>query len=168
MRKQSERRWTAPDLKDAVVCTVGGKPGDSQRADYPGARNWIDACVTSGPDRFILVSAIGCGESRALLPPPVLERIGEAVAEKDKAEDYLRGSGLRYTIVRPGGLEDGAPTGNGLLTASTEVLGAIGRIDVADLLERCLGSDLSVDQTLAAVDRGKIRTTNPFDEFALA
>ena len=84
MRKQSERRWTAPDLKDAVVCTVGGKPGDSQRADYPGARNWIDACVTSGPDRFILVSAIGCGESRALLPPPVLERIGEAVAEKDK------------------------------------------------------------------------------------
>ena len=147
---------------------MGGKPGDSQRADLAGARNWIDACKAAEIERFILVSAIGCGESRSLLPPPVLERIGEAVAEKDKAEDHLRGSGLRHTIVRPGGLEDGPPTGNGWLTDSNDVLGAIRRADVADLLEKCLRSDRSVGHTFAAVDRDKVGTKNAYEEFAPA
>ena len=101
---------------DAVACTVGGKPGDTARADYPGAKNCIDAAKAAGIERFLLVSSIGAGDTRRFLPPPLLERLGPVIDEKDKAEAYLRESGLKYTIVRPGGLESDSATGNGILT----------------------------------------------------
>ena len=94
--------------------------------------------------------------------------VGYELAALLRSENHLRGSGLRYTIARPGGLEDGPPTGNGLLTDSNHVLGAIRRADVADLLEKCLRSDRSVGHTFAVVDRDKVRTKNAFEEFAPA
>lgn len=153
---------------DAVACTVGGKPGDGERADFPGAKNCIDAAKAAGIERFLLVSSIGAGETRQFLPPPLLERLGPTIDEKDKAEAYLRESGLKLTVVRPGGLESDAATGNGILTETPSVLGGIDRADVAQLAARCLHFGSSIGRTFTAVDSGKIRSQGDYETVELS
>ena len=153
---------------DAVACTVGGKPGDTARADYPGAKNCIDAAKAAGIERFLLVSSISAGDTRRFLPPPLLERLGPVIDEKGKAEAYLRESGLKYTIVRPGGLESDSATGNGILTETPSVLGGINRAEVAQLLARCLHFGSAVGRTFTAVDRGKVRSQGDYETVELS
>lgn len=153
---------------DAVACTVGGKPGDGERADFPGAKNCIDAAKAAGIERFLLVSSIGAGETRQFLPPPLLERLGPTIDEKDKAEAYLREAGLKFTVVRPGGLESDAATGNGILTETASVLGGIDRADVAQLAARCLHFGSSIGRTFTAVDSGKIRSQGEYETVELS
>ena len=153
---------------DAVACTVGGKPGDAELADYPGAKNCIDAAKAAGIERFLLVSSIGAGETRQFLPPPLLERLGPTIDEKDKAEAYLRESGFKFTVVRPGGLESDSATGNGILTETPSVLGGIDRADVAQLLARCLHFGTAIGRTFTAVDSGKVRSQGDYETVELS
>ncbi len=142
---------------DAIVCTLGGKPEDGRRIDHVGVENLIAAAKAAGIARFVLVTSFGCGDSRIAVPPPLLEKIGAALSEKDKAEESLRSSDLAYTILRPGGLSDGPSTGCGVLTDSNDVLGGITRADVAIGVVDCLDSDKSVGQTLGLIDRDQVR-----------
>ena len=125
--------------------------------DHVGVENLIAAAKEAGIARFVLVTSFGCGGSRVAVPPPLLEKIGAALSEKDKAEDSLRASGLSFTILRPGGLSEGPGTGRGVLTDSNDVLGGITRADVAIGVVNCLNSEKSVGQTLGLIDRDQVR-----------
>jgi len=142
---------------DAIVCTLGGRPEDGRRIDHIGVENLIAAAKEAGIARFVLVTSFGCGESRVAVPPPLLEKIGAALSEKDKAEESLRASGLAFTILRPGGLSDSPSTGRGVLTDSNDVLGGIARADVAIGVVDSLDSEKSVGQTLGLIDRDQVR-----------
>jgi nucleoside-diphosphate-sugar epimerase len=147
----------------AVISTIGGLPQQGQRADYLGNRHLIDAAVKAGVDRFILVSSIGSGESAVALPPQALQTLGEVLAEKHRAEQYLIQSGLNYTIIRPGGLKSEAPTGQGVLTTNPTVSGTIHRADVAQLVCQCLVSCKAEKQVFSAIDRNQTYTQTQFE-----
>ena len=51
----------------------------------------------------------------------VTNAFGNVLDEKLEAENYLRASGLDYTIVRPGGLKSTAPENNLLLRTITDM-----------------------------------------------
>lgn len=154
--------------EDVVISTIGGLPqGDQPRPDYLGNRNLIDGAIAVGVKRFILVSSIGAGNSAVALPPQAMAALGAVLAEKEKAEQHLVNSGLRYTIIRPGGLKSEPATGNGILTADPRISGTIHRADVANLVVRCLNSERSNDQILSAVDRQMLRGDLHFEEFLL-
>lgn len=152
---------------EAVITTVGGMPQDGQRVDYLGNKNLIDAAVTVGIKKFILVSSIGSGDSVVALSPQVLQTLGPVLAEKERAEQHLRTSGLTYTIVRPGGLKSEPATGHGILTLDPTVVGTIHRADVALLVCQCLRSDKSNNQVLSAVDRQMVYGQTEIAEFKL-
>lgn len=137
----------------AVISTIGGLPKDGERADYLGNKNLIDIAVKAKVEQFILISSIGSGESAAALSPQVLQALGPVLVEKEKAEQYLIDSGLRYTIIRPGGLKSEPATGNGILTTNYKVAGSIHRADVAQLTCQCLMSETAKNQVLSAIDR---------------
>lgn len=152
---------------DAVISTLGGKPTDSERADFKGNRNLIDAAVKARVKRFLLVSSIGTGESAAALPLQALETLGPVLAEKEQAENHLTASGLTYTIIRPGGLKSEPPRGTAVLTEDPTVAGSIHRADVAALVCRCLHSERSQNKILSAVDRTMLFGQPVFEDFAL-
>jgi nucleoside-diphosphate-sugar epimerase len=137
----------------AIISTVGGLPKEGQRADYWGNKNLVDAALKAGVQKFILVSSIGSGNSAGALPPPALEALRPVLIDKDRAEQYLIGSGLTYTVVRPGGLKSEPATGNGVLTPDPTIAGTIHRADVARLVCQCLESEQANNQVLSAVDR---------------
>ena len=154
---------------DAVISTIGGKPTDGERADFKGNKNLIDAAVSAGVKKFLLITSIGSGNSSPALPLQALETLSAVLAEKEQAENHLIGSGLTYTIIRPGGLKSDPPaTGQGILTENPLVAGVIHRADVAAMVCQCLMSDRANGKILSAVDRNAIYGQPIFEEFQLA
>ena len=149
----------------AVISTIGGLPKDGERADYLGNKNLIDAAVKAGVQKFILVSSIGSGNSAAALQPQVLETLGPVLIEKEKAENHLIASGMIYTVIRPGGLKSEPATSNGVLTEDCRVAGTIHRADVAQLVCRCLVSDVANNKVLSAVDKQMVYGNPEFEVF---
>ncbi len=152
---------------EMVISTIGGKPTDSERSDFKGNRNLIDAAVKAGVNKFILVTSIGAGDSAPALPIQVLETLGPVLAEKEQAENHLLASGLTYTIIRPGGLRAEPPKGEGVLTENPLVAGTIHRADVAELVCQCLTSERANNKILSAVGRTTIFGNPQYEEFNL-
>ena len=137
---------------DAVVSLVGGRPFRKEPApDWDGNRHLIDAAKAAGIRRFVLVSSIGAGHSRAAAPWIARLILGRFMALKTQAEDYLRLSGLAWTIVRPGHLTDAPANGRGQLLEDERASGAIPRAEVAALLERVLRDDGTIGHTYSVI-----------------
>jgi nucleoside-diphosphate-sugar epimerase len=152
---------------DLVISTIGGV-SNGQRADFLGNKNLIDASIKANVKKFILISSIGSAESSVALPPQVLETLKPALLEKEKAEQYLKESGLIYIIIRPGGLKSEPATGNGILTEEYRVSGLIHRPDVALLVSQCLLSDVANNKILSALDSNTIYSEINFEALNLS
>lgn len=77
-------------------------PNDPEQVDWIGTRRLIDAAGKIGVKHYVMISAASAGNPDA----PLNARFGNVLVWKGRAEDYLRASGLRYTIVRGPGLRD--------------------------------------------------------------
>lgn len=77
----------AIDGCDACITTLGGKGEDGKRVDYVGSRNVIEAAGIYGVSRIVLVTSIGCGDSRGALSDATFEVLREALEEKDKVSE---------------------------------------------------------------------------------
>lgn len=154
-------------LISTIISTIGGVPQDGIRADYLGNKHLIDAAKHAGIQRFILISSLGAGATKAAIPPQAYQTLAAVLAEKERAEDYLIESGLIYTIIRPGGLKSAPATGNGVLTTATNVAGSIHRADVATLVCGCLSATSAQNQILSAFDRQMTYGDIAYPEFIL-
>lgn len=89
---------------DAVISSIGARgkdgPDRPEMVDYQGVRNLVDAAKAAKVRQFVLVSSRGATQA----DHPLNRMFGNVLAWKLKGEDYLRASGLAYTVVRPGGL----------------------------------------------------------------
>ena len=129
---------------DAVVFAAGGGPdGNIERkrtVDLEGSTKSIEGAKQAGISRFVQVSAIGVDNAVPEDAEPVWKAYVEAKRDADAA---LRESGLEWTIIRPGGLTDDAPTG--LVTLAPEVeRSSVPRADVAHVIADILDQPTSV------------------------
>ncbi|MFJ5699511.1 NAD(P)H-binding protein [Arthrobacter sp. NPDC093139] len=98
---------------DAVVWSAGAGGGNPQRTyavDRDAAIRSMDAAVEAGVNRYVMVSYFGAGPDHGVPADHSFHAYAEA---KAAADEYLRGSGLSWTILGPGSLTDGP--GNGLI-----------------------------------------------------
>ena len=58
--------------------------------DWEGNRNLIDAAAAAGVRRFVLVSALGAGESLECIPHASQDVLQPWLAQKLKAEEHLK------------------------------------------------------------------------------
>jgi uncharacterized protein YbjT (DUF2867 family) len=97
---------------DYVISTIGSAcvanqpfpPGAGPAdIDYLGVANLADAARAAGAKQFVLISALGAGDTN---PKNRLNELcGMAVDYKGRGEARVRSAGVPYTIVRPGGLK---------------------------------------------------------------
>lgn len=125
---------------EAVVFTAGsgGHTGKDKTllVDLWGAIRVMRHCLSAGPRRFIMVSAL-----RAEDPDEAEGGIKPYLVAKWAADEWLMQSGLDHTVLRPGGLTD--EPGTGLVDAAARLerrSGRIPRADVAAAIEHCLRS----------------------------
>jgi uncharacterized protein YbjT (DUF2867 family) len=135
----------------AVITTLGCFRCE-EPPDYIGNKNVFDAAKAAGVDRIMMISSVGAGDSADA--PPWISKwfLKDVLVLKTQAEDHLRDSGVPYTIIRPGGLKDAEPTGNGLLTEDTMAMGIITRQDLAQLMLEALDDDGAANKVYTAKD----------------
>jgi uncharacterized protein YbjT (DUF2867 family) len=126
-------------LKEAIadctvlLCATGAKPSldptGPYQVDYQGTKNLVDVAKEKGIEHFVFVSSLSV--SKFFHP---LNLFWLVLYWKEQAEKYIAGSGLTYTIVRPGGLknEDNAES---IVMSSADTLfdGSIPRTKVAQV-----------------------------------
>jgi len=144
----------AIDGCDAAVTTLGGSVADEKRVDYTGNNNVIEAAGILGCTRVLLVTSVGCGDSKDAAPPSVFEALKDVLTAKTRAENVLIKyyTNMNWTIIRPGGLITEAMTGKAVLTADKMGIGSIHREDVANLAVKALSSPNTERKVFAAVD----------------
>lgn len=108
-----------------MISSMGGAQ------DYLAHRTVIDEAEKAEIKRMILVTSLGCGDSWPFLSPRARAAFGQAVREKSLAESWLQTSQLDYAILRPGGLLNGAATGQAQRIQAEECHGFVMRADVA-------------------------------------
>jgi len=150
-----KQAFTAAPFR-AVVSTLGGRDGD-YKVDVEGNKNVVDATKNAGLDRLILVTSLGAGDSNAALPwyAQLIEKwfMTGYFAAKTTAEDYLKASGLNYTIVRPGSLVEGSEPGEPSLFAATpERIAGITRADAGKLVAGTVDDPTTFNKVFAAAD----------------
>jgi len=128
---------------EAVVFAAGAGPGSGaarkHTVDYGGAVKLIEAARMNDISRYLMVSAIGVNR-----PERWSDQMRPYLEAKAGADAELTGSGLDYTIVRPGGLTDEPGTGMVDAAASLDRYGQIPRDDVAATLVACLDESATV------------------------
>lgn len=142
----------ALDGVEYVICTIGATersgPNGPEFVDYGGVVNLTDAARQVQVRHFVLVSSMGAGGGGGFVAW-ILNLIGGDILEwKAKGEAYLRQSGVPYTIVRPGGLHDGAGGQTGIaVQQGDQGMGSIARADVATVLVAMLGNPSTLSTT---------------------
>lgn len=146
---------------DALVFAAGAGGGSGvlrkRTVDLGGSLAAIDAADQAGVRRLVQVSFVGAG----LPTPPDTEEVFAAYWDaKRQADRALRGSGLDWTIIKPGRLLDLPATGRGTVSA-VEVTGvqsderrggSTRRADVAELLALVLAEPRSVGTDLVVFE----------------
>jgi len=147
----------APGGFRAVVSTLGARSANDPRPDFEGNRNAVDAAQAAGVRRFVLVTVIGAGDSYDAAPWIARRFLEKVIADKTRAEDYLRASGLDWTIIRPGGLLEKEAQGRAYLTEDTRAMGWIRRADLGRLVVQALDDPQAIGKVYHAHDPDRTR-----------
>jgi uncharacterized protein YbjT (DUF2867 family) len=140
---------------NAIGCTPSLDPTGPYRVDYEGSKNLVDASKANGVKHFVMVSSLCTSQ---LFHP--LNLFWLVLVWKKQAEEYLRASGLVYTIVRPGGLKnDDNP--NPVLMSSADTLfeGSIPRQKVAVVCAESLFQAEARNKTVEVIAKADAPTS---------
>lgn len=127
---------------DAVVWSAGAGGGSAERTyavDRDAAIRTMDAAAAAGVRRFVMVSWIGSTPDHGISPDDSFFAYADA---KLAADDHLRATALDWTILGPGTLTLGEPTGE--ITLDPEGKGEVSRADVAAVIAASLEDDRTV------------------------
>lgn len=138
-----------------VASAMGRGRGNSGDVDDAGVVNLTNAAKAAGVKQLVLMSSIGAEITSAT---DTSVRRPETMLAKGRGEAYLRTSGLAYTIVRPGGLEDCEHGKSGLKVAMMSAVEfqasgrpVICRADVALVMVEAFGNKDALGKTFTLV-----------------
>ena len=138
---------------DAVVFAAGAGPGSGaarkQTVDRDAAILLADAAEAAGVGRYVMVSALAA-DDRSLDKNYDEVFLAYMRAKSEADADVRARTGLRTTIVRPGGLTDQPGTGKVTIAESTG-RGSIPREDVARVLLAVLHEPETAGRTFEVI-----------------
>lgn len=151
-----------------------GANGSPYNVDWLGTKDQIDAAKAAGIDHVVLLSSMGGTQ-----PDNFLNTIGKVDTDelsgnilvwKRKAEEYLMKSGLKYTIIHPGGLTDkGDESKEVILGVDDELLKekarTISRSDVANVCIQSLYCDSAINRSIDIISRDTGKATSDWNLF---
>jgi len=131
---------------DKVIFAAGSGGKKVIDVDQEGAKRFTDAAKNAGAEKFVMLSSMGADN------PGISEELKDYLEAKGNADEYLRQSGLNYTIVRPGALTDEEGSGKIQLKEKLEEQESISRANVARTLVEVLENDVKQNQVFEILD----------------
>lgn len=151
-----------PKMKPGFDPSKGGRPEfyfedkcSPEEVDWIGQKTQIDAAKAAGAKHIVLVGSMGGQNPNHMLN---LLGSGKILIWKRKAEEYLSQSGVSYTIIRAGGLQDKEGGVREILTGKddeylTSDTKSITRADVAELAFQALSIEESKNKAFDVVSK---------------
>jgi uncharacterized protein YbjT (DUF2867 family) len=130
---------------DKVIFAAGSKGKMVFEVDQEGAKQLMNAAKDAGVRKFVMLSSMGADN------PSVSKELEGYLKAKQNADEYLKATDLRYTIVRPGSLTDLEGTGKIQLKEKLENFGKISRADVAQTLVKVLEDGVRQNQVFEII-----------------
>jgi nucleoside-diphosphate-sugar epimerase len=131
---------------DAIVFAAGAGPGSGaerkRTVDLGAAVKCVEAAEALGVARFVIVSSIGAQD-----PDAGSEAMRPYLRAKADADARVAGSTLDWTIVRPGGLQNGPGSGRVSVSTTLGGRGVVPRDDVALVLAETLQAPNTIGLT---------------------
>jgi uncharacterized protein YbjT (DUF2867 family) len=154
--------------------------GGPYEVDYLGVQKTVEAAKAAGVEKLVLISSRLVNPKKRFHPIRIiLNNIKYSLMDyKFMGEEFLRGCGLEYTIVRPGGLQ-GGEGGTGMKPRAdpgTEYILAAGpegdvgkatsihRTDVASVVAEAVNSPEAKGKTIEIVARPREDSDPAFDD----
>ena len=131
---------------DAVVWSAGAGGGSAERTyavDRDAAIRSMDATGRAGVRRYVMVSWLGSTADHGVPPEDSFFAYADA---KWAADEHLRSLSLDGTILAPGTLTFDDPTGR--IQIDPDGRGAVGRADVAAVIDAALREPCTIGRTL--------------------
>ncbi|WP_289044345.1 SDR family oxidoreductase [uncultured Olleya sp.] len=126
---------------DKVLFAAGSGGKNVVEVDQEGAKRMVDASKKNNIKKFVMLSSMGADQ------PEKAEQLQDYLKAKHNADEYLKSSGLNYSIVRPGSLTNGELTNKIQLDQKLDTQGEISRNDVAQTLVSTLNDDVANQAT---------------------
>jgi uncharacterized protein YbjT (DUF2867 family) len=138
---------------DIVISTIGSTEEDnSELIDYQGSINFVDAAKESSVQHIIYMSSIGAGGAENFSTVILNLVTDKAMKWKSLGEEYIRNSGINFTIVRPGGLRGDPGTLGIKLDQGDQIIGWIPRADVASVLVESAFNENAFEKTFEVIN----------------
>lgn len=125
-----------------VIFAAGSKGKNVIGVDQEGAKKLMTAGKNEGITKYVMLSSMGADN------PSQAEELKDYLLAKQNADQFLRNSGLNYTILRPGTLTDESGNGKIELEEKLHKRGKITRQDVAKTLVEVLDDNILLNQTV--------------------
>jgi uncharacterized protein YbjT (DUF2867 family) len=130
---------------DKVIFAAGSKNKNVIGVDQEGAKRLIDAAKNAAVKKFVMLSSMGTEN------PFIGGALEDYFKAKQNSDNYLKNSGLIYSIVKPGALTNEKSTRKIQLKEKLENQGSISRADVAHTLVEVLEDDVKKNQVFEII-----------------
>lgn len=126
---------------DRVIFAAGSGGKNVFGVDQEGAKKLMDASKKDSIKKFVMLSSMGADN------PDQASELKDYLKAKHNADEHLTNSGMEYTIVRPGALNNEAGNGKIQLENKLNKSGEISRQDVAETLVGSLDDSVARNKT---------------------
>ena len=130
---------------DRVIFAAGSAGKNVIGVDQEGAKKLIDASKKANIKKFVMLSSMGADK------PEEATQLQEYLKAKHNADEYLKKSGLNYSIVRPGTLTNDSQLEMIELQQKLNKHGEISRADVAQTLLQSLEDKIAANATFEII-----------------
>jgi uncharacterized protein YbjT (DUF2867 family) len=130
---------------DRVIFAAGSAGKNVLGVDQEGAKKLIDASKKANIKKFVMLSSMGADK------PEEATQLQEYLKAKHNADEYLKKSGLNYSIVRPGTLTNDSQLEMIELQQKLNKHGEISRADVAQTLVQSLEDKIAANATFEII-----------------
>lgn len=130
---------------DRVIFAAGSAGKNVLGVDQEGAKKLIDASKKANIKKFVMLSSMGADK------PEEATQLQEYLKAKHNADEYLKKSGLNYSIVRPGTLTNDSQIEMIELQQKLNKHGEISRADVAQTLVQSLEDKVAANATFEII-----------------
>jgi uncharacterized protein YbjT (DUF2867 family) len=130
---------------DRVIFAAGSAGKNVIGVDQEGAKKLIDASKKANIKKFVMLSSMGADK------PEEATQLQDYLKAKHNADEYLKNSGLSYSIVRPGTLTNESQLETIELQQKLNKHGEISRADVAQTLVQSLEDKTAANATFEII-----------------
>jgi uncharacterized protein YbjT (DUF2867 family) len=146
---------------DYVISAIGSTKMFSkatfEKIDVQGNQNLAVAAKKNGVKQIIIISTVGAGNSKYAMTTIYRWMMLQIIAAKTKMEEIVKGIGIDYTFIRPGGYTEKEVSGGIAIGEGGKISGLVRRDQVAEICVDAVENPAMKNRTFEVVAKAKLK-----------